>query len=277
MPLLATLTDNFNDGTLGPEWGNSYGGTTETGGRARVPCTTGYAGCQTGYAWTLAGSSFYVQIATVPNPTGATEAYCGVTVQAAVEGTRVGFIVNTITGMLRCVNETDYFDGSSVNITYSGVTHKYVRLRDDGTTLHWETSTDGSAWTSRRTLATPAWVTASIDTCALDMSAHRDAGTNDFAEFDSFNTLAEGAVHEGTADLTADSTLGAEAATAAIVGTDLTADSTLAAASVLTAHATADLTADSALAAETAGADLTDIDFLIGRPRAGWAVSGPWR
>src|SRR5690606_39788179 len=104
---LSTLVDSFNDGVLGPEWGNSYGGTTEAGGRAVVPCTTGYAGCQTGYAWTLAGASFFVQVPTTPDPAGATaEAYAAVTVQGTVEGTRVGFIINKFSGLLRCVSET---------------------------------------------------------------------------------------------------------------------------------------------------------------------------
>ena len=45
MPSLSTLVDNFNDGVIAPDWGrNSYGGVSEVGGQARVPCTTGFAG-----------------------------------------------------------------------------------------------------------------------------------------------------------------------------------------------------------------------------------------
>lgn len=202
MPSLSALTDNFNDGVIGPNWGNSYGGVSETGGRARVPCTASYAGYQTAYSWTLAGAAFYVAVLTVPAASTATEAYASVFVNApdvATSGVRVGFVINTVSGLLKFNSEVAYFDAAAVSVTYSAATHKFLRLREDGTNVYWDTSPDGSTWTNRRTLATPAWVTASVDTCALDLSAHRDAGTNDVAEYDSFNTLSNGAVFTGTA------------------------------------------------------------------------------
>lgn len=201
MPLLTTLVDNFNDGTIGADWGNSYGGVTETGGQAHVPCTTDYAGYQTAYSWTLAGASFFVKVTAVPAASTATEAYCGVLVNAPdveTSGVRIGFTINTVTGLLRCKNDTGYFDPDVVEITYNAVTHAFLRLREDGTNVYWDTSPDGTTWTNRRTLATPAWVTSSIGTCALDMSAHRDAGTPDQATYDLFNTLSNGAVYAGT-------------------------------------------------------------------------------
>ncbi|WP_432053727.1 hypothetical protein [Streptomyces sp. bgisy022] len=199
MPSLTTLVDNFNAEELGPEWGNSYGGTTVVDGQARVPCTTGYAGCQTGYAWTLAEASFYVQVPVTPDPAGATaEAYAAITVQGTIEGTRVGFIINKVSGLLRCVSETGYWDAAAVEIPYDPVAHLFLRLADDGTNLTWSTSPNGTTWTTRRTLATPAWIAEDVDLCALDMSAHRDGGADDYAAFDYFNTLDDGAVSVGS-------------------------------------------------------------------------------
>ncbi len=199
MPSLSSLVDNFNAATLSPEWGNSYGGTAVVAGQARVPCTTGYAGCQTGYAWTLANAAFFVQVPATPDPVGATaEAYAAVTVQGTVEGTRVGFIINKVSGMLRCVSETNYWDDDAVEIAYDPVAHLFLRLAEDGTNLTWSTSPDGTTWTTRRTLATPAWIPADAELCALDMSAHRDAGVDDYAAFDYFNTLDDGAVSVGS-------------------------------------------------------------------------------
>ncbi|WP_372344730.1 hypothetical protein [Streptomyces sp. KL116D] len=202
MPSLSTLVDNFNDGVIGPNWGNAYGGVSEVGGRARVPCTTGYAGYQTAYSWTMAGATFYVAVLTVPAVSTATEAYASVFVNApdiATSGIRVGFVINAVTGQLKMSSETGYFDAAAVTITYSATTHKFLRLREDGTNVYWDTSPDATTWTNRRTLATPGWVTASVDQCALDLSAHRDAGTSDYAEYDFFNTLSNGAVFTGTA------------------------------------------------------------------------------
>ncbi|KOG33297.1 hypothetical protein [Streptomyces resistomycificus] len=263
MPSLSTLVDNFNTGTLGPEWGNSYGGTAVVGGRARVPCTTAYAGCQTGYAWTLAGASFFVQVPTVPAASGATaEAYCAAMVQGTVEGTRVGFSINAVTGLIRFVSEVGYWDDDAVAITYDPVAHLFVRLTEDGTNLLWDTSPDGTAWTNRRTLATPAWIDADIDVCALDMSAHRDAGTGDFAEFDLFNTLSNGAVWTASATISAQAALGATALVAVIAAADLTAEGTLASVPVLSARAAAALTAESTLTADVASSEIPEVAEL---------------
>ncbi|MFD4547274.1 hypothetical protein [Streptomyces sp. NPDC058466] len=201
MPSLSTLTDNFNDGVIGANWGNSYGGVTESGGKAHVPCGTGYAGYQTAYSWTLAGASFFVAVTTVPAASTATEAYASVFVNAAdiaTSGVRIGFVINAVSGLLKFSSETGYYDPGAVTVTYSAVTHKFLRLREDGTNVYWDTSPDGTTWTNQRTLATPGWVTASIDTCALDLSAHRDAGTADEAQYDLFNTLSDGAVYTGS-------------------------------------------------------------------------------
>ena len=280
MPSLSTLVDNFNDGTIGADWGNSYGGVTESAGKAHVPCTTNYAGYQTAYSWTLAGAAFYVAVTTVPAASTATEAYASVFVNApdiATSGVRIGFVINSVTGLLKFSSETGYFDAGATTVTYSAVTHKFLRLRETGGNVLWDTSPDGTTWTNRRTLATPAWITAAVDTCALDLSAHRDAGTNDEAQYDLFNTLADGAVFTAAATLTAESALTADAAAVTVVTADLAADGALTAAAAITAMATATLPAESDLGAETTGAAATDIDTLVGTPRSGWAVSGPWR
>lgn len=249
MPSLSNLIDNFNSGIIGPEWGNSYGGTTVVDGRARVPCTTGYAGCQTAYSWTMAGATWYVEVPTVPAASTATEAYCGVMVQSETAGTRAGFIINVVTGLLRCKNEVGYYDPDSIDIPYSAVEHRWLRMREDGTNLHWDTSPDGTTWTTQRTLATPAWILTEIDTCALDMSAHRDAGTDDYAEYDQFNTLSDAAVVEGSAALSANTALAATLRLSANNSATLSTQAHLDAAPTVAVHAAATLTAETELTA----------------------------
>jgi hypothetical protein len=265
MPSLSTLTDNFNDSTIGANWGNSYGGVSESGGKAHVPCGNGYAGYQTAYSWTLAGATFYVAVTTVPAASTATEAYASVFVNhpdIGTNGTRIGFIINTVTGQLRCKNDVGYFDAGSVDITYNATDHKFLRLREDGTNVYWDTSPDGTTWTNRRTLATPAWVTTSVDVCALDLSAHRDAGTADEAQYDLANTLSDGAVWTASATLAAETGLTAAALLSAHAAAGLTADSGLAAALVLSAHATATLAGEATLTADAASTEIPEVAEL---------------
>lgn len=276
MGLLATLVDNFNDNVVGPEWGNFYGGVTEVGGKARVPCTTGFAGYQSAYQWTLAGSSVYVQVPTRPSATGATaEAYAQFMVNSPTDGTRLGFTINMVGTKLRMQNDVGYFDAGATEITYSGTTHLWLRIRETGGNVLWDTSPDGTTWTNRRTLATPAWVTSSIDTCALDLSAHRDGGTADVAEFDNVNTMTNGAVVTGAAALSSATALTATATRSAIAAADLDGEAALDASPRVTYRAAAALTATATLEA-TASADDSDHIVSIGSPSSGWEVGAPW-
>jgi hypothetical protein len=268
VPSLSTLVDNFNDNVIAPDWGNAYGGVTESGGKAHVPCVAGaYAGYQTSYTWTMAGASFFVKVVAAPAASTATEAYCAVMVNAPnindntgpTFGYRCGFMINAVTGMLRMQSDTGYFDAGAVEITYNGTTHAFLRLREDGTNVYWDTSPDGTTWTNRRTLATPAWITASVDQCAVDMSAHRDAGTTDEAQLDLFNTLSDGAVWTASAALTGESDLTSAAVLSAHTAADLTADSSLAAATVLSAQAAAALTGESDLAVDAASSQIPEV------------------
>lgn len=276
MPSLSTLQDNFNASSIGPNWGNSYGGASQSGGLAHVPCIAGaYAGYQTSYTWTLAGAGFFVKVVSVPAASTATEAYLSVFVNAPgigepggpQEGYRIGFVVNTVDGLLRCKNDTGYFDAGSVDIAYNATTHAFLRLRETGGTVYWDTSPDGATWTNRRTLATPGWVTAGVDQCAVDLSAHRDAGTTDEATLDLFNTLSNGAVVTATAALAADSALTAAALLSAHAAAAPAAEASLAAVLRLSAHPTATLAADATLTADSSS---------LGIPEVAQMAAGDW-
>src|SRR5690606_18568864 len=169
------------DNIIGPEWGNSYEGVAEIDGQARVPCKAGlYAGYQTGRAWTFAGASIFLKLATVPAASTGTVVTCDFLIICAVPGTNLGFEYNAVTDTLRMMSNTEYWDPDAVELPYDAEAHLWLRLREDGTNVYWDTSPDGSTWTNRRTLATPAWVTTSIDDTAVDLWSYRDAGVEDY-------------------------------------------------------------------------------------------------
>lgn len=263
MPSLSLLSDNFNDNVIGPEWGNSYEGANETGGEARVPCKVGlYAGYQTGRAWTFAGASIYLKLATVPAASTGTNVTCNFLIICATPGTSVGFEYNAVTGMLRMAANVDYWDAAAVEIAYDPVAHLWLRLREDGTNVYWDTSPDGTTWTNRRTVATPAWIPASVDDTAVDLWAYRDAGVEDYAAYDNVNTLSDGAVHTAAANLTGETTLTASALLAAHTAASLTGDVSLEAAPTLTAHTAATLTAQATLTAAAASTEIPEVAGL---------------
>lgn len=310
MPTFAELVDDFEDGVLNTTlWSGSYGDPDETGGRARIPCTTGYAGLKSGSIYTLTGSGITMRLH-APTPGGATTAAASCLVLTSTGGTDAGFIVDTAQNALGLYLREGYADGAAVFLTYSPVDHAWLRFREDAGTLYWDTSPDGTTWTNQRTATTPAW--AADTNLAFLIEGHRDAGTDDFIEVDSVNVPPFNTV-SAAASLTADSTLTAAGTRRQAAASALNAGGILAAAGTFRARGTSTLTADGVLAAAgirqalaaanasavgaltaaairsargaaalSASGTLTvadtavDLTFTVGAPTLAWEVGVPW-
>lgn len=184
--LIEGLTDDFDDDTIDPLlWTHSYGDPIEAGGRARVPVTAGYAAFQSAPVWTLTGSQVQARVWPPAAGGAAAEALAEMLVLTTTGGTDAGFSVNTAAGELRMVSRSGYFDGAAVTVPYDPVGHAWLRLRETGGLLLWETSPDGVVWTAGRSAAAPGWVSDS--TLSLALAGHRDSGVDDVAEFDFLN------------------------------------------------------------------------------------------
>ncbi|MFD5041952.1 chitosanase [Streptomyces sp. NPDC058377] len=187
LPLLENLVDDFNDNSVSAVlWPGSYGGVTETGGRARVPVSAAYAGFESAAAWQLKDSGVFVEVPTLPAVGGTEEAYVSLVISGSTDGTSIGWTYNLISGMLRAVSNVDYWDDAAVSLTYSSTAHRWWRVRETGSTVYWDTSPDGVTWTQRRSLTTPAWAAAAT-TLGLSLEAVRDTGAAAYAEFDNLN------------------------------------------------------------------------------------------
>lgn len=204
MPLTQELRDSFNDNTVDPvKWPNNYNTVgalpTETGGRARVDCDTGFSGYASDTVYTLAGSNARCRMFPPAAGGAATEAWAQLLVTSSTSGTDAIIEVNAVTGDITFANRTGFFDPGAAVLTYSAVDHAWLRIREDAGTLFFDTSADGITWTNRHTDTSPGWV--SDTDIEMQMLAHRDSGTVDFAEFDNFNITPSTAVF---ADLTDD-------------------------------------------------------------------------
>ena len=73
-------------------------------------------------------------------------------VTSTTAGTRIGWRYDAGTGVISAQSQTAFADGSAVNLTYSAIDHAWLRVRESGGTVTWETSGDGYTWVSRRTL-----------------------------------------------------------------------------------------------------------------------------
>ncbi|WP_060905335.1 hypothetical protein [Streptomyces scabiei] len=247
MPTFAELVDDFEDGSLDTGlWSGSYGDPDETAGRARIPCTTGYAGLKSGSIYTLTGSGITIRLHP-PTPNGATSTAASCLVLTSTGGTDAGFIVDSAQTAVGLYLREGYADGGAVFLTYSPTDHAWLRFREDAGTLYWDTSPDGIDWTNRRTATTPAW--AADTNLAFLIEGHRDAGVDDFIEVDSVNAPLFSTV-TGAADLAADGALATVGILRATGSAALTAVGTATASNAARRIATAalDATSDSAAA-----------------------------
>lgn len=178
------LGDDFDDDQVNTTiWSGNFNGAVEAGGYARVPAAAGVtAGYASARQYTLTGSKTTVRLVTVPSPTGATSATCTFMVNAVTSGTRIGFVVNSVTNQLQLKSDVSFSDAGQVNLTHSKTDHAWLRIREASGTVYWETSPNGSDWTVRRSAATPAWV--GTDQVLVQLAATRDAGATDYAEYD---------------------------------------------------------------------------------------------
>jgi hypothetical protein len=183
---IGQLKDSFATGIDGAKWPNSFGTYSEVAGRARVACTTGYNAVSSALGYTLRESSAYLRAYAPAGGGATTEAWAQVLVKSIVGGTDLGFELRMTTGDLVAFSRTGYVDGGEVTLTYSPTDHAWLRIRETGGNTLWDTSPDGSTWTNRRTLTSPAYV-GDTD-LEFQLIAHRSDGVGDFAEFDNVNT-----------------------------------------------------------------------------------------
>ncbi|MFD7185486.1 LamG-like jellyroll fold domain-containing protein [Streptomyces sp. NPDC059904] len=180
---LSQLGDAFDDGVPDPSLWTTGGGATETGGRMRLPVTPGVTSRYTSIReWKLTGNTLAAKFATAPAAGGSSSASVSMYIYSATSGTRLRWFYNALTGELRALNEVGSTDGSPTVLTYNAIQHAWLRIRESSGTTYFETSTDGFAWTVRRSLPTPAWVGTDVE--QVEFAGFRSGGTADYAEFD---------------------------------------------------------------------------------------------
>lgn len=121
-------------------------GTSATGGRLSIPCTTNYRTVTTNAGYDLTGASAFCQVVSVPNQgAGGTSAKMMVG-----KDTSNAFMFRHVNGTLRFIELVFGSESDATQITYSATDHAWWRIRHAAGTIYWETSPDGNTWTIRR-------------------------------------------------------------------------------------------------------------------------------
>lgn len=186
MTAFGELQDDFNDNSVDPvKWPNTFGTVQESGGFARVEASTGFSAYASAAAYSLTDSFAGVFVSPPASGGASLEAYAQLVISPPVTGTDALVSVNSATDEISFLLRSGGSDPAPVSVPYNPVLHAWVRIRESGGTLLWETSQDGFVWNEQRSEMTSPWVTGS--SLRVDLLAHRDAGITDFALFDNFN------------------------------------------------------------------------------------------
>lgn len=195
MANFSTITDDFDDNSIGAIWTGNYGTYAETGQKAQVTYGTGYSGWATSGIYTFDSILADIVIPT----TGTNDMSFAVGSSGQAVGTELAFYLVGSSGLLYFANAVGYTDAGAPTVTYSATTHKWLKLELSGTNVIWSTSPDGITWTARRTITKPSWLPASD--CFMYYEGHRSSGTGT-GTMDNFNLPPTGHITSGTGTIT---------------------------------------------------------------------------
>lgn len=146
MAKLATLTDDFEDGSINPSLWVPDAGVTETGGQLVVTPALSLQHCITVNTYDATESSIVIHIPTVtPVGTSGTLA-CGAILRLDPNN-QVGFVKGG--SNLICQKQVAGVNSAVSTFAYNAATQSYWRLRESGGIFFWDTGFDGVNWTPR--------------------------------------------------------------------------------------------------------------------------------
>jgi hypothetical protein len=123
----------------------TWSGTADVAsGRLVLIPTSGYTDKVESVAtYNLVGSSLTVELVTAPLGAGGIDVYF----TAFIGADEARFV--TEAGVMT-MREIAGASNTATNVTYDPVAHRWLRLRHDATTIFWETSPNGTTWTTQR-------------------------------------------------------------------------------------------------------------------------------
>lgn len=161
--LIATLRDDFVDNATAAAWDASTLGSAtvaETSGEARftLPSSGGVGPHIARYTshstYDLTAGSFYINIDTMVATGVAATAFF----QLYLSGTNILQWIQ-VSGTLYARTIIAGVSTDRYSAAWNASTYKYLRIRESGGNILWDSSTNGTSWTNRATLATPFTIT----------------------------------------------------------------------------------------------------------------------
>lgn len=163
MALMETFLDKFDTADTGL-W--TYpSGCSVTGGQMQIVPTSSYPTNQSVAGYDLTNSFFFMAVTALPATAGNQTYYDLI----ASTGNSVGWLIENSPRNLRPNYSKSGVVTNLTSATYSPTTHKFLRIRNSGSSVFWDYSADGVTWTQQAT-ATTTTLGATIPLTALKPS-----------------------------------------------------------------------------------------------------------
>ena len=137
-------------------WNFQYQGESLLSNRLLLPVGGSRPGAISSNFYNLTGSSITTELVQTVNGANSVDFFVSLNSTWIADGF-LGF--SFISGTLLC-RWVHSGTTSDVTLTYDAYQHRWLRIRESGGTIFWDTSPDGATWTNRRSTAAPFAVTS---------------------------------------------------------------------------------------------------------------------
>ena len=149
---IASLRDDFADNLIARAWSSvtsGSGAVSEASGRATCALPSATAGSHQAYyrsssAYDLTGDGYWINIATMV----ATGVAATMTFDVYQDGANV-YRWQQVSGTLTARRIVAGVDTQLFSVAWNAATYKYLRIRESGGTVFFDSSTNGTSWTQR--------------------------------------------------------------------------------------------------------------------------------
>jgi hypothetical protein len=194
VPAISTFTDPLTTFSSSVFSRTDSTAVAVTGGAVSITAPAGSTNALTGLTtYSIDESNVYGRVVHSPGTNSVATQFL---VQDTADTTKdMGFRIFTDPGGVQTLQmgsrTSAVFDAGSTTIPYDGSTMAYLRIREAGTTVHFETSSNTTTWTDRATITSPGWVgnVATYWTAARSTGA---TGSMTPSSFSSINTAPSG-------------------------------------------------------------------------------------
>jgi len=186
-----SVSDDFDDNTIGALWPNSYGTYKEEDGMAQVGANQNeYSGIFMERKYSIRNSQLIINLKGVIATSAGSQVWTSLTISSPVTGSSMEHFIDIKNNLMQWRDNKDYSDtGTPASLNYSSnvAALAWLRIREASDILYFETSPTGyDQWTIRRQVNTHGWMR--YQNLAVILQAYRNgAETTDYAKWDNFN------------------------------------------------------------------------------------------